>query len=81
MFSRLLLYKQDQISKIEARLLALDKTDEVNDNGEYLMSHSQDTDGGSMQTIRLQLMEDLEKKAQGYGKSYRLVVDLSLNNI
>lgn len=74
-FSRLLLCKQDEISRIEATLQAMDKTDTDAGHGQYLMSHKLDEDRDSIPSAwpesRTKLMAKLEKKALDYGKSYR----------
>ena len=72
-FSRLLLSKQDQIGRIEATLKAMDRTDAVEGNGQFLMSHKLDEDRDQIPLgwpeSRKQLMEKLERKALEYGKS------------
>ena len=72
-FSRLLLNKQDEIRTLEAELEAMDKTDRVSGNGNYLMSRTLDMDREHLPDAfngrsRPQLMEELEKKAMEYGK-------------
>lgn len=71
-FSRLLLRKQDEISKMEATLHAMDKTDEQSD-GQYLMSHALDECRESLPSSwsesRTQLMDKMETKALRYGRS------------
>lgn len=70
-FSRLLLAKQDEMSRMEATLTGMDKTDEANGNGEYLMSHALDDDRESIPRAwpesRKQLLVKMEKKALEYG--------------
>ena len=71
-FSRLLLNKQDQMSRLEATLNAMDRTDDSNGDGEYLMSHALDVDRDSTPEVwsetRPELLEKLEKMALEYGK-------------
>ena len=74
-FSRLLLNKQDEIRTLEAELEAMDKTDRVSGNGNYLMSRTLDVDREHLPDAfngrsRPQLIEELEKKAMEYGKQY-----------
>ena len=74
-FSRLLLNKQDEIREMEATLLALDRTDSIEGNVEYLMSRTEDVGRDrdnlppSCSETRPQLLERLEKKILEYGKS------------
>ena len=62
------------MSSIEALLLGMDKTDEANNNGQYLQSRSLDADRGNDIPLawqgqsRVQLIEKLEKLALEYGK-------------
>ncbi|KAL2055848.1 hypothetical protein ABVK25_004092 [Lepraria finkii] len=70
-FSRLLLNKQDEIRTLEAELEAMDKTDRVSGNGNYLMSRTLDIDREHLPDAfngrsRPKLMEELEKKAMEY---------------
>ena len=69
--SRLLLHKQDEISKMEGVLHSMDKTDERAKNEKYLMSHTLDDGRDSIPEFwpesRPQLMEKLEKKIVEYG--------------
>ena len=72
-FSRLLLNKQDEISRMEDFLLRMDKTDRVQGNDKYLMSRVDDvkrtTIPDSWQgTSRTDLLTTLERKALEYGK-------------
>lgn len=74
-FSRLLLNKQDEISRIEATLYSMDKMDEAQQNGQFLMSRALDVDRDGVPKAwpgetRPQLMERLEKKALEYGECY-----------
>ena len=71
--SRLLLNKQDEVSKMEAKLEAMDKMDNENDDGKrYLMSRELDVDRPEFPEFwgesRVQLMERLEKKILEYGE-------------
>lgn len=70
-YSRLLLRKQDEMSRIEATLQGMDKTDENDGHGNYLMSHSLDDDREDIPSAwpesRTKLMDKLEKKALDYG--------------
>ena len=73
-FSRLLLNKQDEIQELEGTLLAMDRSDTGDGNGEYLMSRSQDVSRDrdsiprSWPESRPQLLERLERKALEYGE-------------
>ena len=73
-FSRLLLNKQDEIQELEGTLLAMDRSDTADGNGEYLMSRSQDVSRDrdsiprSWPESRPQLLERLERKALEYGE-------------
>ena len=72
-YSRLLLHKQDEMSRMEALLNAMDKTDSDGGNGQYLMSRVLDDERecipNTFPDSRMQLMERLEKKALEYGKN------------
>ena len=74
-FSRLLLNKQDEIREMEATLLAMDRTDQANDNHVYLMSRTEDANRNDESVpsqwseTRTQLLERLEKKTLEYGES------------
>lgn len=68
-FSRLLLNKQDEIREMEARLHAIDVTDDENGGGKYLMAR----DHRDAQTVpqewsetRPQLLGALERKILEY---------------
>ena len=69
--SRLLLYKQDEISKMEGVLHSMDKTDERAKNEKCLMSRTLDVERDGIPEFwpesRPQLMEKLEKKIVEYG--------------
>ena len=72
-YSRLLLSKQDEMSKMEATLLAWDRTDDADDNGNYLMSRPLDVEREEIPELwkglsRVKLLENLEKLALEYGK-------------
>lgn len=75
-FSRLLLSKQDEMSKMEALLLGMDKTDRDNNKGRYLKSRTLDVKRGDdipaawEGQSRVQLIEKLEKLALEYGKRH-----------
>lgn len=68
--SRLLLNKQDEISKMEGVLQSMDKADERAGNGKYLMSRTLDVERDDIPEFwpesRPQLMEKLEKKFLEY---------------
>ena len=71
-YSRLLLSKQDEMSRMEARLLAMDKTDLADGNGHYLMSRLLDVEREDFPEAwegqsRVQLLEKMEKVALEYG--------------
>lgn len=71
-FSRLLLYKQDEIREIEATLNAMDQTDDNAESRSYLMSRTEDVQRdpesipGWWRGSRPQLMQVLEKKILEY---------------
>ena len=72
-YSRLLLSKQDEMSKMEAKLLAWDRTDQADNNGDYLMSRSLDVEREQIPEVweglsRVELLEKMEKLALEYGK-------------
>ena len=72
-YSRLLLSKQDEMSRMEAMLLAWDKTDEAERNECYLMSRSEDVARDKIPEVwegqsRVMLLEKMEKLALGYGE-------------
>lgn len=72
-YSRLLLSKQDEMSRLEAMLLAMDRTDQAENNGHYLMSMSLDVEREQVPEAwdgqsRVQLLGKLEKLALEYGK-------------
>lgn len=70
-YSRLILRKQDEMRRIEATLQAMDKTDQANNHGKYLMSHAVDDKRKNIPSAwpesRANLMDKLEKKALDYG--------------
>ena len=71
-YARLLLAKQDEMSRMEDLLQGMDKTDEAEGNMKYLMSHTRDAGRPHIPSLwtesRTQLMERMEKKALEYGK-------------
>ena len=72
-YSRLLLSKQDEMSRMEATLLAMDRTDQAENNGQYLMSRSLDVEREEIPETwegqsRVKLLEKLEKLALEYGR-------------
>ena len=74
MYSRLLLHEQDEMRRLERLLNAMDKTDEFQGHGEYLMSPELDATRESIPSTwlgesRPLLMEKLRKKALDYGNS------------
>ena len=72
-FSRLLLSKQDELSRMEMELNGMDKNDEANGDENYLMSNTLDVDRPSIPTTwpqsRPELLAKMEKTALEYGKS------------
>ena len=72
-FSRLLLSKQDELSRMEMELNGMDKNDEANGDENYLMSNTLDADRPSIPTTwpqsRPELLAKMEKTAVEYGKS------------
>ena len=74
-FSRLLLYKQDEISRMEKTLRAMDKYDsKSNENHQFLMSRVLDIERGeppsSWPKSRVELIKDLEKSCLEYGNDF-----------
>ncbi|MCJ1462368.1 hypothetical protein MMC07_000968 [Pseudocyphellaria aurata] len=71
-YSRLILRKQDEMSRIEALLQGMDKTDEADGHVEYLMSHTVDEHRECIPAAwpesRTELMNRLEKKALDYAE-------------
>lgn len=73
-YSRLLLSKQDEMSRMEALLLSMDKTDRDDNNGCYLQSRHLDVERENdiprtwQGQSRVQLIEKLEKLALEYGE-------------
>ena len=74
-FARLLLAKQDEISRLESKLHGMDLTDENDGNSKYLMSWTKDKNRNSAtipktwrNETRVELMSKLEKLALEYGK-------------
>ena len=69
--SRLLLSKQDEISKMEDVLHSMDRADERGEGRKYLMSRTFDVERDGIPEFwpesRPQLMEKLEKKILEYG--------------
>ena len=73
-YSRLLLSKQDEMSRMEATLLAMDRTDEADGKGEYLMSRPLDVEREHIPETweglsRVELLGRMEGKALEYGES------------
>ena len=71
-YSRLLLSKQDEMSRMEALLNGMDKQDEAEGNERYLKSCTLDAERETTPDAwrgvsRVQLLEKLEKKALEYG--------------
>lgn len=72
-YSRLLLSKQDEMSRTEATLLAMDRTDQAENNGNYLMSRPLDVEREQIPEAweglsRVKLLGNLERLALEYGK-------------
>ncbi|KAL9117343.1 MAG: hypothetical protein Q9187_006120 [Circinaria calcarea] len=69
-YSRLLLHTQDEMSRLEAKLHAMDKTDFAEDNGNYLMSCTEDAARGPLPRgwteSRGQLLERMKKVSIDY---------------
>ena len=85
-FARLLLAKQDEISRLEAKLHGMDRTDEHDGNTKYLMSWTKDKNRDSAtipktwgNETRVQLMAKLEKLALEYGEHRRSLFDRAQN--
>ncbi|CAD6580764.1 MAG: hypothetical protein ASARMPRED_000322 [Alectoria sarmentosa] len=73
LYSRLLLSKQDEMSKLEGRLHAMDQMDQAENNGHYLMSRTLDVEREQIPEAwegqsRIQLLERLEKLALQYAE-------------
>lgn len=73
-FARLLLSKQDEISQLEAKLHAMDKTDEKNGDSQYLMSRTLDDRRSKVDVpptwqneTRRDVLAKLEKLTLDYG--------------
>ena len=70
-FSRLLLAKQDEMSRMEESLKNMDKTDKTNGNERFLMSHDKDnkrkTFPAGFSESRTQLLCKMERHAIEYG--------------
>lgn len=78
-FSRLLLYKQDEISKMENMLQIMDRYDEKNDGERFLMSRVLDIERGDRNEkpalwpeTRTQLMHKLEQRSLEYGNWHHI---------
>ena len=72
-FARLLLNKQDEISRMETSLLRMDKVDRAQGNDKYIMSRIDDVNRESYPwsgESRPELLARLEEKALEYGKQY-----------
>ncbi len=74
-YARLLLSKQDEMGKLEARLLALDRTDEADGNGHFLMSRGFDVEREEIPEAwegesRVRLLERAERVAGEYGMCF-----------
>ncbi|KAL6718279.1 hypothetical protein ACLMJK_004367 [Lecanora helva] len=72
-FSRLLLSKQDELSKMEKLMAGMDKDDEDAGHEEYLMSRTLDDERGddvphTWDETRTQLLERMEKKTLEYAE-------------
>ena len=70
-FSRLLLAKQEEISRLEELLDAMDRQDQRKGFEKYLRSHFEDQNRGPVPpawgSTRAELLEKLEVKAKVYG--------------
>ena len=74
-FARLLLNKQDEISRMEASLLRMDKADRAQGNDQYIMSRIDDVNRESTPwsgESRTELLASLERKTLEYGKQYQI---------
>ena len=74
-FARLLLNKQDEISRMEASLLRMDKADRAQGNDQYIMSRIDDVNRESTPwsgESRTELLANLERKTLEYGKQYQI---------
>lgn len=72
-YSRLLLSKQDEMSRMEATLLAMDQTDHADGNESYLMSRPFDVEREEIPEVwkgqsRVKLLERMEKVALEYAE-------------
>ena len=70
--SRLLLLKQDEISRMEDILCRMDSLDEANGNQNYLMSYKLDGGRSDALTVfpesRIELLQRIEKKVLEYSR-------------
>ena len=71
LFSRLLLTRQDEISRMEEQLEAMDRRDQREGNGKYIQSIVLDERRGNIPPTwacsRIELLEKLELKVKQYG--------------
>ena len=68
-FSRLLLWRQDELAKLEVKLQRLDARDKKQKRERLMRTHEKingDEDGH--QQARLELLEQIEKASLNYGK-------------
>ena len=84
-FSRLILNKQDEISRMEVILNGMDNSDERNGNTEYLKSCVGDVYRENIpknwRRSRPELMQDLENKVLEYGESQICSFQCSILNL
>lgn len=78
--ARLLLYKEVEITELEAHLNALDKVDAGDPDGEqpnlWRLSNSISLNNGFEHTERKELVEKIDQKLEAYGTSGYLLVAL-----
>ena len=75
-YSRLLLFKQDEMSAMEGILSRMDKKDAADGNERYLRSHTLDAHRASRPSAwadsRVKFLENMERKALEYGELYAI---------
>ncbi|TVY81623.1 hypothetical protein LSUE1_G004824 [Lachnellula suecica] len=64
--ARILLYKQVELTELEAQLDKLDKEDEASEENKWRLGHSLDTNGGYLNEDRKALVEEIDKKMEEY---------------
>ena len=65
--ARSLLYKEVELTELEAELAKLDKKDEASEENEWRIGHSIHHDNGKKNEERKALMEKIDQKLEVYG--------------